>query len=102
MPRNDLQRSQTPYLNVACWGQGSGYVLAQTIEKRNLLSKESRLASNMEEQFQHKRLNYNTRRRQQRASENEEKRKESFKIRNKKDRDNNGRRNETINSRDPC
>ena len=72
------------------------------LKSATCFSKESRLASNMEEQFQQKRLNYNTRRRQQRASENEEKRKESFKIRNKKDRDNNGRRNENINSRDPC
>ena len=38
--------------------------------------------SNMEEQFQQKRLNYNTRRRLQRASETEAKRKERLKKRN--------------------
>ena len=41
----------------------------------------------MEEQFQQKRLNYNTRRRQQRASETEEGWKERLKKRDEKDRE---------------
>ena len=39
----------------------------------------------MEEQFQQKRLNYNTRQRQQRSSETEEERKERLKKKNEKD-----------------
>ena len=43
------------------------------------------ICSNMEDQFQQKRLKYNTRRKQQRALETEEERKERLKKRNDKD-----------------
>ena len=51
----------------------------------------------MEEQFQQKQVNYNTRQKQQRASEIEEGRKERLKKRNEKDRE---RRAQRLKSRD--
>ena len=56
----------------------------RTIEKRNLLSKERRLFQIWKNSFE---LNYNTRPREQRASETEEERKERMKERNEKDRE---------------